>query len=69
MTRLYRIENAPTATASVSPPAESAVSSPVTATMGAGPEVTPLPPLGPERMYPNGIPPLRPEFMYPEPRR
>jgi hypothetical protein len=28
---------------------------------------SPLPPLGPERYYPNGITPLRPEFMYPAP--
>ena len=27
----------------------------------------PLPPLGPERYYPNGIAPLRPEFMHPVP--
>ena len=28
---------------------------------------SPLPPLGPERYYPNGIAPLRPEFMHQSP--
>jgi hypothetical protein len=46
-----------------------------TSVMGASPSPvsqsringSPLPPLGPERYYPNGVAPLRPEFMHPAP--
>ncbi|HEY1230473.1 MAG TPA: hypothetical protein VGF26_24455 [Ramlibacter sp.] len=44
------------------PPAPSALPTPVGQSRIVG---APLPPLGPERYYPNGIAPLRPEFMHP----
>jgi len=43
------------------PPAPSASPAPVGQSRIVG---APLPPLGPERYYPNGIAPLRPEFMH-----
>ena len=46
------------------PAAPPASPSPVGQSRIAG---SPLPPLGAERYYPNGIAPLRPEFMHPVP--
>ncbi|WP_427914604.1 hypothetical protein ACPWT1_06735 [Ramlibacter sp. MMS24-I3-19] len=50
-----------TTSAMGAPAAPSALPAPVDQSRIVG---TPLPPLGPERYYPNGIAPLRPEFMH-----
>ena len=63
-TRVIPARVARSTSAMGAPPAPSALPAPVGESRIVG---TPLPPLGAERYYPNGIAPLRPEFMHPLP--
>jgi hypothetical protein len=63
------------AVVAIVPATPAVVARSATSVMGASPAPvtqsqiigSPIPPLGPERYYPNGIAPLRPEFMHQAP--